>query len=63
VIYEEFIATSGSRMESGMDGMEPAAATNSAVFGRNMFGMRCEENILACEAQAMDEWEYCGSTG
>jgi hypothetical protein len=44
-------------MERGMDGMEPAAATNSAVFGRNRFGMCCEENILAFEVQAMNEWE------
>jgi len=47
-------------MEGGMDDMEPAAATNSAVFGRNRFGMCCEEeNILsppmAFEAQAMSE--------
>jgi hypothetical protein len=54
---EEFIATSGSRMERGMDGMEPAAATNSAVFPRNRFGMCCDENILALEAtQAMSQY-------
>ena len=56
---EEFIATSGSRMERGMDGMEPAAATNSAVFPRNRFGMCCEENILAFEA-AQDMSQYSG---
>ena len=50
-------------MEGGMDDMEPAAATNSAVFGRNTFGMCCElvENILSpvmafdVEARAMSE--------
>jgi hypothetical protein len=47
-------------MEHGMDGMEPAAAANSAVFVRNRFGMCCEENILCrmafeVEAQAMSE--------
>jgi len=51
-------------MEGGMDDMEPAAATNSAVFGRNRFGMCCEEYILspimafeveAVEARAMSE--------
>ena len=41
-----------------MDDMEPAAATNSAVFGKNKFGTCCEENILAFEAfeaQAMSQ--------
>jgi hypothetical protein len=49
-------------MEGGMDGMEPAAATNSALFERNTFGMCCEENFLSptafeVEAQAMSERE------
>ena len=49
-------------MEGGMDGMEPAAATNSALFGRNVFGMCFEESFtspVAFEvgAQAMSESE------
>jgi hypothetical protein len=47
-------------MEGGMDDMEPAAATNSALFGRNIFGMCCEDNfpsplVFEVEAQAMSE--------
>jgi hypothetical protein len=48
-------------MEGGMDGMEPAAATNSAAFERNGDGMCCEENFpspimdFEAEAQAMSE--------
>jgi hypothetical protein len=47
-------------MEGGMDDMEPAAATNSALFARNSFGMRCEEVIpspmaFEVDAQAMSE--------
>lgn len=32
-------------MGRGMDDIEPAAATNSAVFGRNKPAMRCELSI------------------
>ncbi len=64
VVYWAVFATSGSRMEGGMDDTEPAAATNSAVFEENRSGMRCEVNVRspivrstfgAFEAQAMSE--------
>ena len=40
-----------------MDNTESAAATNSAVFGKNISGMRSEENIRSPMARAMNESE------
>jgi hypothetical protein len=46
-----------------MDDMVPAAATNSAVFGRNRLGMCCEEEKFLSPPMAFDEAQTMSGVG